>query len=1021
MLRHTGFIAVLLAAIISMPAASKVKVACIGNSITYGYGLPKERRNALSYPAKLQQYLGDGYEVANFGHNGATLLRHGHRPYVTLPEYTAALDFRPDIAVIHLGVNDTDPRNWPNYNDEFVADYCALIDTLRAVKPEVRILVARLSPLRAGHKRFRTGTRLWRLKAQQAIEDVARIKGVELIDFDAPLRDRQNLIYDNIHPDSTGYDILARTVRSGITGDYGGLSLPVFYSSGMVLQRYRPLTIRGRADAGAKIALTLDGVTYRTVTDNRGDWSVETAPLADGTYTLTVTDGHKTITCNDVKAGEVWIASGQSNMWFPLADAIGGKEAAQKVNDPDFRVLNMRPVNHVYGGWNDSVRAMADDLRYFVPEKWETVTPANAGRLSAVAFWFGQRLRDSLNVPVGIVINSYGGATTEGWIDINTLEEYTPEALLNWRKNDYVQPWAQGRANEESPAPHRHSFEPSYLFATGMRPLGKPDVAGIIWYQGESNAHNIELHEQLFPMLTESWRKELRRPDLPFIFVQLSSLNRPSWPEFRDSQRRLAERVPYTYMAVSSDKGDSLDVHPRDKQPIGHRLALQALKNIYGHNITAEGPRPLKAIGASDGRVMVEFAPLLGNLTTSDGNAPLTFELAETEGMYRCAEAAIEGNSVILRAPGVAKPRYVRYGWQPFTRANLINTDSLPASTFKIPLSNMNELYEIEAGYDRGVSAPFAGRMPDGTIIVAGGANFPCDNPLGPDATKKYYKGIYKLDPQDMSLSRFGSMPEPAAYGATVNLPQGVAFIGGNNMGGSLTACYIVKPDASTQSLPSLPATVDNTAAALIGNTIYVAGGNVDGKASRAVYALDLSNLEKGWKKLGNMPGNPRVQPAVAAAGDKLYVMGGFDAPKGKVPTLENDCAVYDPSTGKWQSMAGPHTAAGDGIAPAGATAVTLSDGRIAVVGGVNAEVFGDAIINPQPDYLYHPVGWYRFNPSVLVFNPATGWWAANEPSNMQARAGAAVIPDADGGIYIFGGELKPRIRTNQTIHVKPQ
>lgn len=1018
-MRRPGILAALLAVVISLSASAKVKVACIGNSITYGYGLPEERRNALSYPARLQHYLGDGYEVANFGYNGATLLRRGHRPYVTLPEYKAALDYRPDIAVIHLGVNDTDPRDWPDYNDEFVADYCALIDTLRTVNPDVRILVARLSPLRAGHRRFRTGTRLWRLKAQQAIENVARIKGVELIDFDAPLRDRQNLLYDNIHPDSTGYDILARTVRSGITGDYGGLSLPAFYSSGMVLQRHRPLTVRGCADAGAPIALTLDGVTYRTVTDNRGDWSVETAPLAEGTYTMTVTDGRKTIELSDIAAGEVWIASGQSNMWFLLADAIGGKEAARRADDPDFRVLNMRPVNHVYGGWNDSVRAMADDLRYFVPGKWEAISPANAERISAVAYWFGQRLRDSLNVPVGIVINSYGGATTEGWIDINTLEEHMPEALLDWRNNDYVQPWAQGRANEESPAPHRHPFEPSFLFATGMRPLGSPDVAGVIWYQGESNAHNIELHEQLFPMLTDSWRRELRRPDLPFVFVQLSSLNRPSWPEFRDSQRRLAERVPYTYMAVSSDRGDSLDVHPRDKQPIGHRLALQALKNVYGRNITAEGPKPLKAVGAADGRVMVEFAPLLGRITTSDGAAPRTFELAETEGMYSPAEATIEDNAVILRALGITKPRYVRYGWQPFTRANLINADSLPASTFKLPLSNMNELYEIETGYSRGVSAPFAGRMPDGTIIVAGGTNFPDDNPLSPDATKKYYEGIYQYDPASMTVTRIGSMPEAAGYGASVNLPQGVAFIGGNNLSKSLTGCYILKPDVSIERLPELPEPVDNAGAALIGNTIYLAGGNVSGKASRALFALDLSNPGKGWKKLGNMPGNPRVQPAVAAADGKLYVMGGFDAPKGKVPTLENDCAVYDPSTGKWQSMEGPHTAVSDGIAPAGATAVTLSDGRIAVVGGVNAEVFGEALVNPQPDYLYHPVGWYRFNPSVLVFDPASGWWAANEPSNMQARAGAAVIADNDGGLYIFGGELKPRIRTNQTIHVK--
>ncbi len=140
---------------------SKIKVACMGNSITYGYLLPDRDREC--YPAQLQQMLGDGYEVGNFGLSGATLLRRGHRPYTQQREFKAALAFRPDIAVIHLGVNDTDPRDYPEYGDDFVSDYSAIIDSLREVNPQTRILIALLTPLKATHYRFKSGTRDWRL------------------------------------------------------------------------------------------------------------------------------------------------------------------------------------------------------------------------------------------------------------------------------------------------------------------------------------------------------------------------------------------------------------------------------------------------------------------------------------------------------------------------------------------------------------------------------------------------------------------------------------------------------------------------------------------------------------------------------------------------------------------------------------------------------------------------------------------------------------------------------------------
>ena len=245
-----------------------IRVACIGNSITYGYGLQDRDREA--YPVLLQQFLGAKYQVENFGKSGATLLARGHRPYFQQEEYHRALAFRPDIAVIHLGVNDTDPRNWPNYRDEFIPDYRHLIDTLRSISPRVRILIARTTPIGVEHPRFESGTRDWQIQIQQAIEQVAETAGVELIDFHSPLYPFPHYFPDAVHPTAPGTRILAETAYRAISGNYGGLQLPSIYSDGMVLQRERPLTLRGTADAGEEVTLSFRG--RRSRAGGRGEW-----------------------------------------------------------------------------------------------------------------------------------------------------------------------------------------------------------------------------------------------------------------------------------------------------------------------------------------------------------------------------------------------------------------------------------------------------------------------------------------------------------------------------------------------------------------------------------------------------------------------------------------------------------------------------------------------------------------------------------------------------------------------------
>ena len=671
---------------------SKIKVACVGNSITFGYAL-KDRENN-NYPRQLGKMLGDGYEVVNFGRTGATLMRKGHNPYNNWKEYKQALEFAPDIVVIHLGVNDLEPRDYPKYGDTFVGDYLALIDSFRNVNPDVRVIVANLSPLLSPIPRFKAGLRDWRDSVRNLTGVVADVAGAELIDFGTALRDRPNLIPDNIHPDDKGATILAETVRKAITGDYGGLQMPPVYGHGMVLQRGVPLNINGTANAGDKITVTLGNKTATAIADNRGDWKVTLPPFSENTgMTFTVTDGNLTLKYDDVAIGEVWIASGQSNMAFPLSQTESFSEDKGMMTDSLLRLFNMLPAVEVeLREWTDEEKEKMDNLDYYKVGKWEKSTPETAKDFSGVAWYFGKMMRDSLNVPVGIIHNAIGGSPTEAWIDIETLEHQLPEILIDWRNSEFVQPWVKERGimstgmRNGEPDGHRHSFEPSYLYATGIRPLKAYPIAGVIWYQGESNDHYIELHEKLFPMLLESWRETWEQPELPFVFVQLSSVVRPSWPLFRDSQRRMAKTLPHVAMAVSSDKGDSLDIHPKNKRAIGERLGRQALHKVYNKkHVTPQGPEILNAEMIAPGTLLLRFDYADG-LTTSDGLPPRTFEIAEFKEIYSPAESVeiLPDNTVRIINTSISNPRFVRYAWQPVTRANLINSDGLPASTFKI-------------------------------------------------------------------------------------------------------------------------------------------------------------------------------------------------------------------------------------------------------------------------------------------------------------------------------------------------
>ena len=668
----------------------KIKVSCVGNSITYGMRL--EDREHESYPVRLQEMLGDRYEVGNFGKSGATLLRHGHRPYFEQEEFRQAMAFAGDIVVIHLGINDTDPRNWPHLQDEFVGDYLALIDSLRSVNPKARFILARMTPIGSNHARFISGTKVWHGQIQNAIETVAHAAGAELIDFYEPLYRYPWMFPDAVHPNAEGAGILAKTVYSGITGDYGGLQVSGMFSDHMVLPREKVFPIRGTADAGEKVTVTVDGAVYQAIADNRGRWCVAVQPLpAKSSAELRIETDRRSLVFRDVAFGDIWLCSGQSNMEFEVGWTTSASDVAA---DPDLRLYDMKcnwRTDNVE--WPATALDSVNHLQYFAPAEWVAATPAAERRFSAVGYYFGRALRDSLQVPIGLICNAVGGSTTESWIDREALETRYPAILRDWTRNDLIMEWARGRAlknlaaRAEAPVgynivPLRHPYEPCYLFEAGILPLDRFPITGVIWYQGESNADRVEVHEDLFPLLVDSWRNYFSAP-LPFYYVQLSSLNRTSWPIFRDSQRRLLSSRPGLGMAVTSDLGDPRDVHYKDKKPVGERLALQALAKYYGQDCAADGPLPR---GLTDyGRFLkVEFGPQT-DLCTSDGCPVTGFEVQDAaDGLFHAVEAEIDGNSVFLNCSAIKRPITVRYAWQPYTRANLVNAAGLPASTFRL-------------------------------------------------------------------------------------------------------------------------------------------------------------------------------------------------------------------------------------------------------------------------------------------------------------------------------------------------
>lgn len=670
-------------------AQNKTKVACIGNSVTFGYGL--KNPSTESYPSILQGLLGSNYEVGNFGHSGATLLQKGHKPYIKTEEYQKAMAFQPDIAIIHLGLNDTDPRNFPNFRDEFIPNYTQLIKDVKQSNPKAKVYICTLTPIFTGHSRFGTSTYDWYNALQEKIKEVAKINHVPLIDLNKHFRNRPDLITDEptLHPNKEGAKHLGETVYKYLTGNFGGLKLADIFTDNLILQREQPIKIWGLANAATPIEVTLGNEKKATTSTFGGTWEVIFQPksASEKPITLKVKNEKQQLIVKNILVGDVWLASGQSNMYFPLKNSIGGDDFAKKEMKNKIRWMKYKPFEETDDKeWSEETMKRANELDFF-SGKWQENNPENAKDFSGIGYSFATSIQKEVGVPIGVIEMAVGGSPQISWISRTALEQdpLFYQSFKNWRNNDFIMGWARSRASKNvknaNSAFQRHSYEPAFNFEAGISKINNFPIKGVIWYQGESDAENAELYKKLFPLFIKDWRQQWHE-DLPFYYVQLSGINRPSWNYFRDAQRILSQSIPNVYMAISSDLGDIKDVHPTDKIPIGKRLAKLALYHTYQKSIEISNGPLFKSAQQTQNQIIIDFDYSKG-LKTSDGSSLKGFKNFNQNYELIPANAVIKGNQIIITLPANTTVKSVVYAWEPFPGANLVNEANLPASTFK--------------------------------------------------------------------------------------------------------------------------------------------------------------------------------------------------------------------------------------------------------------------------------------------------------------------------------------------------
>jgi sialate O-acetylesterase len=475
------------------------------------------------------------------------------------------------------------------------------------------------------------------------------------------------------------------------------VTLPALFSDHMLIQRDRPARVWGKADPGEAVTVKFRGQTVSATADSLGRWSLFLAATPAGGPAEMTVEGKNSLTVSDVLVGEVWVGSGQSNMVWPVRQSDNAEQEIAAASYPEIRFFRV-------------ANAVSDTPLDDVKGKWESASPETAAAFSGVGYFFARRLLKELKSPVGIIQSAWGGTPAESWISYPSLaaDPALISIFADWGKllADYplartrydlamkrfeqqaAEAKTQGKEAPRRPAPPAgpgHQWTPGGLYNAMIAPLTPYAIRGVIWYQGEKNAGKARsyVYRRLFPAMIEDWRRAWGQGDFPFLFVQLANYKAPptaQYPELREAQLFTLRNSANTGMAVTIDIGNPADIHPRNKQDVGARLALAARALAYGERIEYSGPLFRQA--TKDGAALRVWFDHAASLNARGGE--LTgFALAGPDGKFLPAQARIDGSTVLVSSPEVANPVAVRYGFEDAPACNLYNEAGLPASPFR--------------------------------------------------------------------------------------------------------------------------------------------------------------------------------------------------------------------------------------------------------------------------------------------------------------------------------------------------
>ena len=494
---------------------------------------------------------------------------------------------------------------------------------------------------------------------------------------------------------------------------FAELGVPHFFSDHMILQRERAAAIWGKADAGAEVNVAFKGKSASAKAGADGKWraQIETGAADAAGAVLTISAGKDKIEIQDVLVGEVWFASGQSNMFYTMNRSPEYAGLIAEANHPALRMFNAPLVT-------------AEENQDDIEGVWQASTPESVPGFSAVAFFFARKLHLELGIPVGVIKSAWGGKPVETFTSreaLNTLPGtkalvdamVQDEASFDQAKADAayatkLEQWksamaaAKGKSAEERKrlpkkpdAPKRPLLtegRPGVLFAAMIHPFVGYTMRGAVWYQGEGNARPGAVpYDQTLPLMINDWRKRWA-DEFSFYYVQLASYHAPStapgtpdsWALTQDRMRLVLATTPKTGMAITNDVGEANDIHPKNKKDPGERLARWALAKDYGKELIYSGPL-FRSSAVKDGAIRVTFDQSGTGLKSRDGGALKRFEIAEADKVWKWADAKIDGtDSVLVSSADVKAPVAVRYVWAANPEgANLVNSDGLPASVFR--------------------------------------------------------------------------------------------------------------------------------------------------------------------------------------------------------------------------------------------------------------------------------------------------------------------------------------------------